>query len=378
MEQVRESDGSPVKYLYRRVHLSKAGRRTTRYCARFVDWQGIRRSFALGADLARARVALRRWLDKNAAEVDFDALKVERAARGMTFAKWAAENVGKANASHIKQLEAFFGGKLLAKISDADVQKYREKRSVEKIIRHGEASKVLVSQTTINKELSTLRKLLRLARTTKKISDQVTAFPMAKEPSRKRVLDADEYKQLLENAKPWLRRACVMAFETSLSRGDILGLTWDQINLSEGVIVRDRNKTDVEHVIPIETPELKAIIEEMRTERLRLPATESSLVFTLNGEPIPENLFEYWFRAARKNAGISNFHFHDLRHCAITRWAAAGIPTAIAMQAAGHSSAASHHKYQNMQRDQMKSGFRKLSQPCLNEKPEQTDSAASG
>jgi len=72
-----------------------------------------------------------KWLDKDAAEVDFDNLKIERAARGLTFAKWSVECKGKATASHVTQLEAFFGGKLLAKISDDDVAKYREKRSGE-------------------------------------------------------------------------------------------------------------------------------------------------------------------------------------------------------------------------------------------------------
>jgi len=78
---------------------------------------------------------------------------------------------------------------------------------------------------------------------------------------------------------------------------------------------------------------------------------------TIDGKPIDELKFEYHFRKARKSAGIKNFTFHDFRHCAITRWAAAGIPTAAAMLAAGHKSVASHKKYQNLQRDHLKTAF---------------------
>ena len=66
---------------------------------------------------------------------------------------------------------------------------------------------------------------------------------------------------------------------------------------------------------------------------------------------------EYHFRAARKAAKIKGFTFHDLRHCCITRWAAAGVPTAAAMLAAGHSSVASHKRYQNLTKADLKAGF---------------------
>jgi hypothetical protein len=52
--------------------------------------------------------------------------------------------------------EAFFGAKLLTAIDDDTVKEYREKRSADKMIRHGKVSKKIVSQTTINKEVSTL------------------------------------------------------------------------------------------------------------------------------------------------------------------------------------------------------------------------------
>jgi integrase len=238
-ERVTERHGEklvPVKHLYRRQYQTVGGQWSTLYYAIFVDWKGIRRRFPLGEHLDRVRNKLGEYRRKNDAEFDFDKDKTEREAREMTFSKWIA-NCAKSESDkrHLKHLEAFLGDDALSGIDDDHVKKYREKRSGEKIIRHGNASKKLVSQTTINKEVSTLRKFLRLARK-KGFADKVTEFKMAPEKARKRILTDDEYKALLENCPAWLRRACVMAWETCLSRSDLLGLTWEEINLKETLL----------------------------------------------------------------------------------------------------------------------------------------------
>src|SRR5262249_2594024 len=153
---------------------------------------------------------------------------------------------------------AFFGeNKLITSIDDDDVVGYRKARSAEFVIRHGKPSRKPISQTTINKELSTLRKLLRMARK-KGIHDKVTSFPMEKEHSRNRTLSPEEYRKLLAACRPWLKRACVLAYETSLSRSDLLELTIDEVRLDERMIELrgGRNKSDVAQTIPIMTPGL--------------------------------------------------------------------------------------------------------------------------
>jgi integrase len=378
IEQVMNSDGTAVANLYRRTYVLASGKKTVHYFTKFVDWQGIRRTFSLGDTLSRAKSKVQGYRDDNRAEVDFDKLKVDRAARGMTFSKWAAERRVDADKFHVAQLERYFGDKRLSDIDDDTLTEYRQKRSAEKIVRHGKLSKKTVSQTTINKELSTLRKLLRMARK-KGIHDKVTVFPMEKEPSRKRTLTPAEYKKLVDKCPTWLKRVVVMAYETSLSRSDLFELTWQEIDTQRGFIERDRNKTDeydAQHTIPIVTAELWDLITELQAERRRVPNVEG-LVFTMNGQPIPKNLFEYWFRASCKRAGVKNFRFHDLRHCAISRWAAAGIPTAAAMKAAGHKSVASHKKYQNLQNDELKNAFRNLSRKCPDDNEQEREKAVS-
>jgi integrase len=156
----------------------------------------------------------------------------------------------------------------------------------------------------------------------------------------------------------------------------LLALTWEEIDMKEEIIAlkNDRAKTGAEQAIPILTPALKTLIAELQAKRRRIPNVDG-LVLTMDGKPIDELKFEYWFRKARKDAGIKDFTFHDFRHCAITRWAAAGVPTAAAMTAAGHKSVASHKKYQNLQKSHLRAGF--LNSNLLQEKTRENEAAAS-
>ena len=364
--------------LYRRRYSTASGHRV-RYYAVFTDFQSKRRKFAVGKNLKAAIKKLYELDKKNENEVDFDEQKQKRAAKGMTFAKFleqCSESIKSKSKWHLKHLEKFFGSKILAQIGDDDLTKYREKRTKEKIIRHGEESAKLVSQTTINKEIGTLRKFLRIART-KGFANKVTEFKMEGETTRNRILTSQEYSALLEKSPAWLRRAIVMAWETALSRSDLFRLTWSEIDLKEEIIElkNGRAKTRKPQAMPIFTKDLKTLLSELQAERRRVSNVDG-LVLTIDGQPIDENMFEYHFRAARKAAKITDFTFHDLRHCAITRWAALGVPTAAAMLAAGHSSVASHKRYQNLTKSDLKTAFG-LFTTRSQEKQEKKESATS-
>jgi integrase len=270
----------------------------------------------------------------------------------------------------------FFGTKAIAQISDDDVIAYRVKRAKETIIKHGEASTKAVSQTTINKEVGTLRKFLRFA-TKKGYASKVTEFKMAPETPRNRVLSSQEYSALLEKSPAWLGRAIIMSWETALSRSDLFRLTWNEIDLREEIIEikNGRGKTGKPQAVPIHTPELKALIAELQGERRRVPNVDG-LVFTMDGQPILKVTFEYHFRAACKTAKIKNLTSHVCDTAASHDGAAAGVPTAAAMLAAGHSSVASHKRYQNLTKSDLKAAF-KVFTARSQEKSEEKESAAS-
>jgi integrase len=380
-ERVRyDGDEDMVPKLYRRTYQAAKGRERRSFYAIFTDWQGIRRREALGKNekIAKKKII---HLDKdNAQQVDFGARKVRR----LTFATWAdkcsAVMVGRDTLNR-KHLEPVFGKMKLSDIGDKEVIEYRKMREAAYIIRHGKPSKKKVSPVTVNKELGLLCKLLLLAQQ-KGIVTKVPDFAKAPEHGRDRVLDGDEYRALLNNSPPWLRRVFIGAYETSLSRSDLLNLKRDEIHATDKTdangrkvhmihLADGRDKTKVRQEIPILTDGLVALVDELEAEFAKLPNTEG-LLFTYGGQRIPENFFEYHVRKTIKAAGIKGFTFHDFRHTAITRWHVMNLPMAAAMRMAGHSSAQSHKKYVNLKTNMLVD----VLTGCLQRQTEEREKAA--
>ena len=102
----------------------------------------------------------------------------------------------------------------------------------------------------------------------------------------------------------------MIGYYMGLRLSEIINLTWPEVDLKKGFIrlTADRTKTDSARSIPIH-PEVKAVLETLprglRTDR----------VFLFDGKPFHE--FRRSWKIALKNAGIKDFVFHDLRHCAL-------------------------------------------------------------
>lgn len=384
------------KHLYRCQYQTSTGDWSSRYYAIFTDWKRKRRTFPLGGDLQGARDKLGVLHKRNDAEFDFDKEKAERAREnGRTFAEWADECIKlqrdgvkvakrairgstlEREVDCVEALRRFFGEMKLVDITAAKIADYEPWRTAERIIRHGQPSKKYVSQSTVGNELACLKKFLRYAAK----RGEIPAAPVVDVPrkgERSRVLKESEQAKLLKAAPAWLRRILIVAPETCLSKGDLLRLTDDMIDLDEGVIVPEggRVKTDVEQISPI-TPAVRAVLEEIRAERSKV-ASISKLVFTKHGRPITKNMLRRGLATAMKKAGIKDFTFHDYRHTAKTKWAGEGIPVEAAMKAAGHKSVAMHNRYVHLQRSDVARAFRSVLKWCTNENEAEKGSAVSG
>ena len=94
------------------------------------------------------------------------------------------------------------------------------------------------------------------------------------------------------------------------------------------VVKGGRAKTGVKQRVAI-LPALEEVLRELRSEYRRVPNTDKR-VFTRNGKAIPKGTLRHGFDKAVHDAGVEDFQFRDFRHCARTRWAAAGLPFEIA------------------------------------------------
>ena len=126
-------------------------------------------------------------------------------------------------------LERLMGSIALEDITRSKIAEYKQLRLAEPIQRHGKPVKgSLIKPSTVNREITTLIGMLNLA-AEDELLEKIPATTRLKAPedefSRERVLDADEYKALLDVSPRWLQRVIIGAYEACLSRVDLLTLT---------------------------------------------------------------------------------------------------------------------------------------------------------
>jgi integrase len=360
------------KHLYRRQYQTAGGEWSTLYYARFKDWKGKHRTFPVGSKLNTARDELTVYEARNIRREDFDLdrKKPDPAPERLTVAlyvpifletKKALPSYGfwKSCCAHLVKL---LGTDALEDMTRSKIAQYKQLRLLDPIIRHGNPVEgTLTRPSTVNREITALIGLLNLAAENGLI-EKIPATRRLKDSedhlARERILEADEYKALIDASPRWLQRVIIGAYEACLSRVDLLTLTSDEVSRKrpETAIIKvtgGRNKSKVRQKVPI-SPALVEVLDELDRERRKLTSIHgTSVMFTRDGKQISKDALRKAFDSAKKQSKLKDFHFHDLRHCAVTRWTLAGIPEDLCKLAAGHSRRSVHQRYINPPDEQM-------------------------
>jgi len=126
----------------------------------------------------------------------------------------------------------------LSAITTRRVAEYRTARLATKSRR-----KMLLAPATVNRECALLRSILRMAVAWDELA-KLPVFRMAKEEGQQRYLTPDEISRLLaacaESRNKRLLPIVTVAIHTGLRKGELLGLTWEQIDFARGVIALGR------------------------------------------------------------------------------------------------------------------------------------------
>lgn len=157
-----------------------------------------------------------------------------------------------------------------------------------------------------------------------------------KEPrGRVRFLDEHERKRLLLACKqspcPQLYPVVVLALSTGMRQGEILSLTWTQVDLNRGYIYLSETKNGERRTIPL-VAHAKDVISKLSTQN----QFESPLLFYSRVKPeAPVAIRKPWGDAL-KVADIADFKFHDLRHTTASYLAMNGASLAEIAEILGH------------------------------------------
>lgn len=161
-----------------------------------------------------------------------------------------------------------------------------------------------------------------------------------------RILSAEELQKFLENVNPRYKILFLTASLTGLRQGEVLGLTWDCLDLKEGTLTVKHSLYKGKLVEP-KTEKAKRtvslpsyLISELRKHKLQSKPNSLNLVFTnKNGQPIDgDNFYKRQFLPALERAYLPKVRFHDLRHGYASYALALGQDLASVSHRLGHAS----------------------------------------
>ena len=153
---------------------------------------------------------------------------------------------------------------------------------------------------------------------------------------RVRFLSDEERIRLLESCKesssPYLYPVVVLALSTGMRSGEIMGLTWDNVDLNRGRAILHETKNGERRAVALKGHALELLKELGKVRRI-----DSNLLFpakeTKTTKPI--DLRKPWEAAVQK-AELHDFRFHDLRHSAASYLAMNGASLAEIAEVLGH------------------------------------------
>lgn len=194
------------------------------------------------------------------------------------------------------------------------------------------------SPATANRYLAALSHLFTIAVKEWEWADEnpLRKVSKMKEPrGRIRFLSDEEREKLLKAAKesenPYLYLIVILCLSTGARKMEVLGLSWDSIDLARGIITLHETKNGERRILP-----LVGYAKELLKEHAKIRVLHSGLVFPSAQNPKnPIDIRSAW-ETALKKAEITNFRFHDLRHSAASYLAMNGATLAEIAEVLGH------------------------------------------
>lgn len=165
------------------------------------------------------------------------------------------------------------------------------------------------------------------------------------------MLTEGEYQRLLDAAPGWLEPVLIAAYHTGMREGEILGLTWDRVDLRGGWV--HLREVDCKNKEARDVPLNGVVVDTLRTLR-RGGDGAIGPVFFRDGSPVNKHNISYWIRKICRAEEIHDFVFHDLRHTFVTNMRKAGRQDRAIMAMVGHKSLDMLKRYDTIDKDDLR------------------------
>jgi integrase len=233
----------------------------------------------------------------------------------------------------LKHLDAFFAGRRVAAIGPAEVTAYVARRQ-------GEGA----SNATINRELATLSRMMRLAYENNKLLRLPVIRKLKENAPRQGFFEGEQFEAVRQYLSSHLQVVVTIAYTFGWRmQSEVLTLERRQLDLDVGTLRLEpgTTKNDDGRVVYL-TPELKVLLAA-QVERVRGMEREEGQIIPylfphLRGRHKGKRIqdFKRVWRAACVKAGCPSMLRHDFRRTAVRNMVNVGVPERVAMKVTGH------------------------------------------
>ncbi len=272
-----------------------------------------------------------------------DRIRYQEVARDLRehYQTTGARNLKEAE-TRLQHLDRFFQGRRVAALSQADATSYVLKRQ------SGGAA-----NSTINRELAVLTRMLHLAYETSKLVRIPVIRKLKENAPRQGFFEREQFEAVRRRLRPDLQTALAIGYTYGWRmQSEVLALERRQVDLDSGTLRLDPGTTkNYEGRIVYLTPALKALLAAQleRVERLSkqtrqiipylFPHLTGRRAGTQRGD-----FREAWTTACKK-AGVPGMLRHDLRRTAVRNMVNLGVPERVAMKVTGHKTRSVFDRY---------------------------------
>lgn len=238
----------------------------------------------------------------------------------------------------------------LGALTPRDVESFRNQS-----IDDGKAPK------TISIEIKILRTVLNVARRQGRITaNPAEAVELPKIVSHTRdVFTPEQVRMLLAAAKDEWQTAILTGYYLGARLTDVVNLTWENVDLTGGVITYEQRKTGKSVTAPLH-PDLKDHLLKLAGDNPRAPLCPALQKRSVGGRKGLSVSFTNIMRDAgigqqqvkgkgKQGRKFSKLSFHSLRHTFTSALANANVPAEVRQKLTGHADAATHQKYTHLE-----------------------------
>jgi integrase len=239
----------------------------------------------------------------------------------------------------LRVLRRWFGDMPVSEVTPEVVRRFRDERLD------------AVKTSTVKKNLITLSTIYTWAQSVGLATDNPATGKAVRRPRdprhRTHYLTDEQETELRRHSPPWFERILVWALNSGMDRGEIIRMTWSQVDEASGSVWAPRLKTGIPRTVKLNNA-LRDVLAECKRARVSI-SPDAPVFLGPDKRPLTDADMKNWQRRVYRAAGIEMpGQFKTLRHTFASRLAMSGVDMRTIAELMGHSVMETTRRYAHL------------------------------